>query len=83
MQALQAEGCLFGASITVTMRNLGSAISNANAITAGLREALRSPLLRAVRGHHGELTETRGGCALAGKRADVEAWLAADIGVQV
>jgi MoaA/NifB/PqqE/SkfB family radical SAM enzyme len=29
-----------------------------------LENALRSPMLAAIREHHGELTETRGGCAL-------------------
>ncbi len=53
-----------------------SDVSDTNALAAGLREALNSPLLRAIREHHGELSETRGGCALAGRRADVAAWLA-------
>jgi MoaA/NifB/PqqE/SkfB family radical SAM enzyme len=33
-----------------------------------LREALQSRLLRTIRAHHGELNETRGGCALWEKR---------------
>lgn len=41
--------------------------SDANAGEAGLRDALDSPLMRAIRERHGELTETRGGCALRDK----------------
>lgn len=55
-----------------------SSASDANVTTAGLRNALASPLLRVIRAHHGELMEVRGGCALAGRQADVEAWLHQD-----
>ncbi len=41
--------------------------SDANAGAVGLREALDSPMMRAIRERHHELTETRGGCALRGK----------------
>lgn len=41
--------------------------SDANAARAGLKAALASPLLAAIREHHGELVETRGGCALRDK----------------
>jgi len=42
--------------------------SDTNAADRSLREALGSPLMRAIRDRHGELTETRGGCALWNKR---------------
>jgi MoaA/NifB/PqqE/SkfB family radical SAM enzyme len=45
--------------------------SDSNA-TSGLREALGSPLMKAIRERHGELMETRGGCALRGK----DSWIA-------
>jgi MoaA/NifB/PqqE/SkfB family radical SAM enzyme len=41
--------------------------SDSDAGKAGLAAALRSPLMRAIRERHGELTETRGGCALRDK----------------
>jgi MoaA/NifB/PqqE/SkfB family radical SAM enzyme len=41
--------------------------SDANADRVGLAAALNSPLMRAIREHHHELTETNGGCALADK----------------
>ncbi len=41
--------------------------SDVNAGAVGLREALDSPLMHAIREHHHELTETRGGCALRDK----------------
>jgi MoaA/NifB/PqqE/SkfB family radical SAM enzyme len=47
--------------------------SDSNASEAGLAAALESPLMRAIRERHGELTETRGGCALR----DKEGWIAA------
>ncbi len=40
-----------------------------------LREALRSPFLRAIRDNHEELKETRGGCALWEKREWVKSLL--------
>jgi len=41
--------------------------SDSSAAESGLAAALDSPLMRAIRERHSELTETRGGCALAGK----------------
>jgi Predicted Fe-S oxidoreductases len=41
--------------------------SDTNAAERGLAEALASPLLAAIRERHGELVETRGGCALRDK----------------
>jgi MoaA/NifB/PqqE/SkfB family radical SAM enzyme len=41
--------------------------SDSDAGTVGLAAALDSPLMRAIRDHHGELTETKGGCALRDK----------------
>ncbi len=41
--------------------------SDANADRVGLAAALNSPLMRAIRERHHELTETSGGCALAGQ----------------
>jgi MoaA/NifB/PqqE/SkfB family radical SAM enzyme len=41
--------------------------SDSDAGETGLAEALGSPLMRAIRERHGELTETRGGCALRDK----------------
>jgi MoaA/NifB/PqqE/SkfB family radical SAM enzyme len=41
--------------------------SDASAGELGLRAALDSPMMRAIRQRHGELTETRGGCALRDK----------------
>jgi MoaA/NifB/PqqE/SkfB family radical SAM enzyme len=46
--------------------------SDSDAGEAGLGAALDSPLLRAIRERHSELTETRGGCALWNKRG----WIA-------
>jgi MoaA/NifB/PqqE/SkfB family radical SAM enzyme len=42
--------------------------SDASAARTSLAEALESPLMRAIRERHGELTETKGGCALWNKR---------------
>lgn len=42
--------------------------SDTSAAERPLLRALESPLLAAIREHHGELTETRGGCALWNKR---------------
>lgn len=50
-------------------------MNDSNAVALGLEQALRSPLLALVREHHGELTETRGGCALAQHRGLVEEWM--------
>jgi MoaA/NifB/PqqE/SkfB family radical SAM enzyme len=41
--------------------------SDSDAGSLGLAAALGSPLMRAIRSRHGELTETRGGCALRDK----------------
>jgi MoaA/NifB/PqqE/SkfB family radical SAM enzyme len=41
--------------------------SDSNAAEIGLAAALDSPLMRAIRERHSELTETRGGCALMDK----------------
>jgi MoaA/NifB/PqqE/SkfB family radical SAM enzyme len=41
--------------------------SDSNAAEIGLEAALDSPLMRAIRERHSELTETRGGCALMDK----------------
>jgi MoaA/NifB/PqqE/SkfB family radical SAM enzyme len=41
--------------------------SDTNASRSGLKEALASPLLASIRAHHGELVETKGGCALRDK----------------
>jgi MoaA/NifB/PqqE/SkfB family radical SAM enzyme len=41
--------------------------SDTNAAQSGLEEALASPLLAAIRERHGELVETKGGCALRDK----------------
>ena len=41
--------------------------SDSDAGAVGLAAALDSPLVRAIRDRHGELTETRGGCALRDK----------------
>ncbi|MGA2547632.1 MAG: radical SAM/SPASM domain-containing protein [Rectinemataceae bacterium] len=41
--------------------------SDGDAGRSGLAAALDSPLMRAIRDHHHELTETRGGCALRDK----------------
>jgi MoaA/NifB/PqqE/SkfB family radical SAM enzyme len=41
--------------------------SDSNAGLVGLATALNSQLMRAIREHHGELTETKGGCALVDK----------------
>ena len=41
--------------------------SDVNADRVGLAAALNSPLMRAIRERHHELTETNGGCALADK----------------
>lgn len=41
--------------------------SDSDAGRVGLAAALESPLMRALRERHGELTETRGGCALRDK----------------
>lgn len=41
--------------------------SDSNAAASGLRAALDSPLMKSIREHHGELTETSGGCALWNK----------------
>lgn len=46
-----------------------------NAIRDGLGRALQSPLLAVIREHHQELTETRGGCALAANKDLVASWL--------
>lgn len=42
--------------------------SDSSAARTSLREALDSPLMRAIRERHGELTETKGGCALWNQR---------------
>jgi len=42
--------------------------SDSEASTGSLADALDSPLMRAIRDRHAELTETRGGCALWNKR---------------
>ncbi|HCM29181.1 MAG TPA: radical SAM protein [Treponema sp.] len=42
--------------------------SDTSAADRSLREALDSPLMRAIRGRHSELTETKGGCALWNKK---------------
>ena len=42
--------------------------SDTNAVDRSLRDALDSPLMRAIRERHSELTETKGGCALWNKR---------------
>jgi MoaA/NifB/PqqE/SkfB family radical SAM enzyme len=42
--------------------------SDSQVATAGLEEALRSPLMAAIRERHSELTETSGGCALWNKQ---------------
>jgi len=42
--------------------------SDSNAADRSLAEALDSPLMREIRARHGELTETKGGCALWNKR---------------
>jgi MoaA/NifB/PqqE/SkfB family radical SAM enzyme len=42
--------------------------SDTNAAERSLKEALDSPLMRAIREQHGELTETKGGCALWNKK---------------
>ncbi len=42
--------------------------SDTSAADRPLREALNSPLMRAIRERHSELTETKGGCALWNKR---------------
>lgn len=47
--------------------------SDSNATDHGLAAALSSPLLASIREHHGELTETSGGCALWNKSG----WVAA------
>lgn len=47
--------------------------SDTSAAERPLREALDSPLMRAIRERHSELTETKGGCALWNKRG----WVAA------
>jgi MoaA/NifB/PqqE/SkfB family radical SAM enzyme len=41
--------------------------SDTNASRSGLKVALASPLLASIRAHHGELIETKGGCALRDK----------------
>lgn len=41
--------------------------SDSNAAVSGLRAALESPLMKSIREHHGELTETSGGCSLWNK----------------
>jgi MoaA/NifB/PqqE/SkfB family radical SAM enzyme len=41
--------------------------SDSNAGEVGLKAALASPLMRAIRERHHELTETKGGCALRDK----------------
>jgi MoaA/NifB/PqqE/SkfB family radical SAM enzyme len=41
--------------------------SDSNADEVGLKSALASPLMRAIRERHRELTETKGGCALRDK----------------
>jgi len=38
--------------------------SDRDVVANPLEQALRSPMLAAIREHHGDLTETRGGCAL-------------------
>jgi MoaA/NifB/PqqE/SkfB family radical SAM enzyme len=43
--------------------------SDSDAGRSGLAAALESPLMRAIRDRHHELTETRGGCALRDKAA--------------
>ncbi|MDX9827632.1 MAG: radical SAM/SPASM domain-containing protein [Spirochaetia bacterium] len=48
----QLEACPFAPYSDTSLRS------------ASLESALRSPLLAAIRDHHGELTETKGGCAL-------------------
>jgi MoaA/NifB/PqqE/SkfB family radical SAM enzyme len=45
--------------------------SDSDAGEAGLAAALDSPLMRAIRERHGELKETKGGCALRGQ----EGWV--------
>lgn len=47
--------------------------SDASVAETSLREALDSPLMKAIRERHDELTETKGGCALWNKRG----WAAA------
>ncbi len=42
--------------------------SDVNAAQVGLAAALDSPLMRAIRERHNELTETKGGCALWNKK---------------
>jgi MoaA/NifB/PqqE/SkfB family radical SAM enzyme len=49
--------------------------SDVNLTTVPLREALRSRLLSRIRGEHGLLTESSGGCALRENRAWVQALL--------
>jgi len=46
--------------------------SDTNAAALGLRGALDSPLMKAIRARHSELTETKGGCALWNKKG----WIA-------
>ena len=46
---------------------MSAPFSDSDAGAAGLAAALESPLMRAIREHHHELTETRGGCALRDK----------------
>ena len=46
--------------------------SDTSAADRSLREALDSPLMRAIRERHAELTETKGGCALWNKKG----WIA-------
>ena len=50
--------------------------SDASVRETSLAEALRSPLLAAIRENHGRLTETRGGCALWAERDWVRTLLA-------
>jgi MoaA/NifB/PqqE/SkfB family radical SAM enzyme len=46
--------------------------SDSSAASGGLSAAIDSPLMREIRNRHGELTETRGGCALWNKQG----WIA-------
>jgi len=56
-----------------------AAFSDSNAGTQGLAAALDSALMRSIRDHHGELTETEGACALWNKAG----WVASLAGCAV
>ncbi|MDP3178098.1 MAG: radical SAM protein [Spirochaetaceae bacterium] len=57
--------------------------SDSGAAESSLESALDSPLMRAIRSRHAELTETKGGCALWNKKGWVASLSACSEGLEV